>query len=113
MIGRTLVHYRITAVIGIGGMGQVYRATDMKLGRDIALKVLPQETSADPARLERFQREARALAALDHPSIVSVFSVEEADGIHFLTMQLVEGRSLDQLIPDGGLPSAQILESAE
>jgi eukaryotic-like serine/threonine-protein kinase len=113
MIGRTLAHYRITAVIGIGGMGQVYRATDMKLGRDIALKVLPPETSSDPARLERFQREARALAALDHPGIVSVFSVEEADGIHFLTMQLVEGRSLDQLIPDGGLLPAQILEIAE
>jgi eukaryotic-like serine/threonine-protein kinase len=113
MIGRTLAHYRITAVIGIGGMGHVYRATDMKLRRDIALKVLPQETSADPARLERFQREARALAALDHPGIVSVFSVEEADGIHFLTMQLVEGRSLDQLIPDGGLLPAQILEIGE
>jgi serine/threonine protein kinase/Tfp pilus assembly protein PilF len=113
MIGRTLAHYRITAVIGIGGMGQVYRATDMKLGRDIALKVLPQETSADPARLERFQREARALAALDHPGIVSVFSVEEADGIHFLTMQLVEGRSLDQLIPEGGLLPAQLLEIGE
>jgi eukaryotic-like serine/threonine-protein kinase len=113
MIDRTLAHYRITAVIGIGGMGKVYRATDTKLGRDVALKVLPQETSADPARLERFQREARALAALDHPGIVSVFSVEEADGIHFLTMQLVEGRSLDQLIPPGGLPSAQILEIAE
>ena len=84
-------------------MGQVYRATDMKLGRDIALKVLPQETSADPARLERFQR----------PGIVSVFSVEETDGIHFLTMQLVEGRSLDQLIPDGGLLPARILEIAE
>lgn len=91
-------------------MGQVYRATDMKLGRDIALKVLPEQTSADTARLERFQREARALAALDHPGIVSVFSVEEAEGIHFLTMQLVEGRSLDHLIPVGGLMPAQILE---
>ncbi len=110
MIGQTLAHYRITAVIGAGGMGQVYRATDTKLGRDVALKMLPPETAADPARLDRFQREARALATLDHPGIVSVFSVEEADGVHFLTMQLVEGQSLDHFIPDRGFPPGQILE---
>jgi len=84
MIGRTIGHYRISAAIGAGGMGEVYRATDSKFSRDVALKVLPPEMAADPDRLERFQREARALAALDHPGIVSVFSVEEADGIHFL-----------------------------
>ena len=91
MIGRTLAHYRITAAIGAGGMGEVYRATDTKLGRDVALKVLPAEMAASPERLERFQREAKALAALDHPGIVTVYSVEEADGVHFLTMELVEG----------------------
>src|SRR5437773_8650024 len=112
MVGRTLAHYRITAVIGAGGMGQVFRATDTKLDRSVALKVLPAETAADPARLERFQREARALAALDHPGIVGVFSVEEADGVHFLTMQLVEGKSLDHLIPEHGFALHPFLDIA-
>jgi serine/threonine protein kinase len=90
-------------------MGEVYRATDTKLGRDVAIKVLPAEMASSPERLERFQREAKALAALDHPGVVSVYSVEEADGIHFLTMQLVEGQPLDQLIPEGGLPVEKLL----
>jgi eukaryotic-like serine/threonine-protein kinase len=90
-------------------MGEVYRATDTKLGRDVALKVLPAEMAASPDRLERFRREARALAALDHPGVVGVYSVEEAEGVHFLTMQLVEGRPLDQLIPQGGLPVDELL----
>ena len=111
-IGRTLAHYRITAPIGAGGMGEVYRATDTKLGRDVALKVLPAEMAASPERLERFRREAKALAALDHPGVVGVYSVEESDGVHFLTMQLVEGESLDRLIPEGGLPVERILEIA-
>lgn len=106
MIGRTLAHYRIVAALGAGGMGEVYRATDIKLGRDVALKVLPGEMAADPERLARFRREAQALAALDHPGIVTVYSVEEADGVHFLTMQLVEGRPLDQVIAQGKLPIA-------
>ena len=79
MIGRTLSHYRITAAIGAGGMGEIYRATDTKLGREVALKVLPAEMAASPERLERFQREAKALAALDHPGIVTVYSVEAAE----------------------------------
>jgi len=85
-------------------MGEVYRATDTKLGRDVALKVLPEEMARDPKRLARFQREARAVAALNHPHIVTIYSVEEADGVHFLTMELVEGQSLDRLIPKQGLP---------
>jgi TolB-like protein/predicted Ser/Thr protein kinase len=112
VIGRTLAHYRITAAIGAGGMGEVYRATDTKLGRDVALKVLPAEMASDPERRERFQREAKALAALDHSGIVGVYSVEEASGVHFLTMQLVEGQGLDRLIPEGGLPVARTLEIA-
>ncbi len=112
MIGRSLAHYRITAAIGAGGMGEVYRATDTKLGRDVALKVLPAEMASSPERLERFRREAKALAALDHPGVVSVYSVEEADGVHFLTMQLVEGHSLHRLISEGGLPVERILEIA-
>jgi serine/threonine protein kinase len=91
-------------------MGEVYRATDTKLGRDVALKVLPAEMASHPERLERFRREAKALAALDHPGVVGVYSVEESGGIHFLTMQLVEGRPLDKLIPENGLPVERILE---
>jgi len=112
VIGKTLAHYRIIERIGAGGMGEVYRATDTKLGRDVALKVLPPETASNPERLDRFRREARVLAALDHPGIVTVHSVEEADGVHFLTMQLVEGRSLDALIPEGGLPADRLVEIA-
>jgi TolB-like protein/Tfp pilus assembly protein PilF len=93
-------------------MGEVYRATDTKLGRDVALKVLPAEMAGDPERLGRFQREARAVAALNHPHIVTLFSVEEADGVHFLTMELVEGQPLDRLIPASGLPVEQIIEIA-
>ncbi len=112
MVGRTLSHYRITAAIGAGGMGEVYRATDTKLGREVALKVLPPDLAGDPERLARFQREARAIAALNHPHIVTIFSVEEADGVHFFTMELVEGQSLKHRVPEGGLPMEQLIEIA-
>jgi len=91
-------------------MGQVYRATDSTLGREVALKVLPPQMARDPERLARFQREARAVAALNHPNIVTIYSVEEAEGVHFLTMELVEGKPLDLLIPKGGLPLGRIVE---
>jgi non-specific serine/threonine protein kinase len=110
MIGTTLAHYRITAALGAGGMGEVWRATDTKLGREIALKVLPAEMAANPERLDRFRREAMMLAALDHPGVVGVYSVEDSDGQHFLTMQLVEGESLDRVIPEGGLGVERIVE---
>src|SRR5262245_25866609 len=103
VIGQSVAHYRIVAAIGEGGMGKVYRATDTRLRRDVALKVLPRETATDPERLERFQREARAVAALNHPHIVTIYSVEEAEGVHFFTMELVEGEPLDRLIPDDGM----------
>jgi len=110
VIGKTLAHYQIVEKIGAGGMGEVYRALDTKLGREVALKILPPETASRPGWLDRFRREARALAALDHPGIVTVHSVEEADGVHFLTMQLVEGRPLDEIIPQEGLPADRIVE---
>jgi TolB-like protein len=93
-------------------MGEVYRADDTKLGRAVALKVLPLDMARDPERLARFRREARSVAALNHPHIVTLHSVEEVDGVHFLTMELVEGRSLDRLIPEGGLPVDRILDIA-
>jgi serine/threonine protein kinase/Flp pilus assembly protein TadD len=110
--GTRLGPYEISSPLGAGGMGEVYRARDTRLDRDVALKVLPAEMAGDPDRLERFRREAKALAALDHPGVVSVHSVEEADGLHFLTMQLVEGQSLDRLIPSAGMPIDRILAIA-
>ncbi|MDH3523356.1 MAG: protein kinase [Acidobacteriota bacterium] len=112
MIGKTIGHYEITGLLGKGGMGEVYLARDSSLGRDVALKVLPPEVATDPDRLERLQREAKALAALDHPNIVTVHSVEEADGAHFITMGLVEGRRLDELIPGAGLRLDKFFEIA-
>jgi Tol biopolymer transport system component/tRNA A-37 threonylcarbamoyl transferase component Bud32 len=101
--GTRLGGYEILAKLGEGGMGVVYRARDAKLNRQIALKVLPAEMAAHPDRLERFRREAQAVAALNHPNIVTIHSVEDADGVHFLTLELVEGRTLDTLIGPGGL----------
>jgi len=113
LIGRTLSHFKITAKIGSGGMGEVYRAEDTKLKREVALKVLPSELAGSQERLERFQREAETLAALDHPNIVTIYSVEQAEGVHFLTMQLVEGKPLSDLIPTHGLPIERIFEIAK
>ena len=100
---------KILAPIGAGGMGEVFRARDPRLARDVAIKVLPLAMAQDPDRLARFQREARAVAALNHPHIVTIYSVEEADGTHFLTMELVEGQPLDRLIRADGLPVEQIV----
>ena len=110
--GASLGQYRIERKLGEGGMGQVYRALDTRLGRAVALKVLPASMARDPGRLARFQREARSVAALNHPHIVTLYSVEEVDGVHFLTMELVEGQPLDRLIPEGGLPLDRIWEIA-
>lgn len=104
MIGNTLGHYRILEKIGEGGMGVVYRARDTRLDRDVALKVLPKEFADDPDRRRRFEREAKAVAALRHPNIVMIHSVEEIDGVHFLTMELVEGKPLSDVVPEDGLP---------
>src|SRR5262249_1670291 len=112
MIATTIGHFRVFEKIGAGGMGEVYRATDTRLGREVALKVLPADVARDPECLSRFQREARAVAALNHPNVVTLYSVEEADGVHFLTMELIEGNPLDRLIPSNGLPVERIIEIA-
>ncbi len=103
MIGRRVAHYTILAELGSGGMGTVYRARDEKLGREVALKMLPPPVADDRIRLQRFRTEARAVAALSHPNIVTLYAVEEADRLCFLTMELVEGRTLDQVTPARGL----------
>jgi serine/threonine protein kinase len=110
--GTRLGPYEIVAPLGSGGMGEVYRAHDPRLGRDVAIKVLPAAFSADPDRLHRFEQEARAAAALNHPNIVTIHSVEEASGIRFLTMELVDGRPLSEMIPKSGVPLARLLSIA-
>jgi eukaryotic-like serine/threonine-protein kinase len=112
LIGRTLSHYKILEKIGSGGMGDVYLAEDTDLARQIALKVLPPDLAESEERRARFQREAKAVAALNHPHIVTVYSVEEAEGVHFITMELVRGKTLSELIPRKGLSLAKFLEIA-
>ena len=110
--GDRLGVYEIGSLLGAGGMGEVYRARDPKLNRVIAIKVLPEATAADPDRRARFEREAQSIAALSHPNIVTIHSVEEADGVLFLTMEYVEGKPLSDVIVKGGLPLPQILDLA-
>ena len=112
MIGQTLSRYKITGMLGEGGMGVVYRAEDSELGREVALKLLPAEMADNPKRLERFRREAKAVAAINHPNIVTIHSIESVETTHFLTMELVEGESLDRLIPPGGMPLAKVFDIA-
>jgi len=112
VIGRTLAHYAILEKVGAGGMGEVYRARDTRLPRDVAVKVLPPELASDPARRARFEREAAVVAALNHPNIVTLHSVEEDAGVHFITMELVHGRTLSDVIPADGLPLEELLRVA-
>jgi len=112
LIGSTLSHFKITAELGEGGMGAVYVAEDTTLGRKVALKVLPAELSGSQERIARFRREAESLAALNHPNIVRVYGVETDQAVPFLTMELVEGKSLEKLIPEKGMPLEQVLDLA-
>jgi Tol biopolymer transport system component len=113
MIGQTLLHYRITDRLGAGGMGEVYRATDTHLNRDVAIKVLPAEVAQDAERLGRFRREAQLLAALNHTNIASIHGLEEADGQPFLVLELVEGEDLKERLERGAIPLTEAVEVAE
>jgi serine/threonine protein kinase len=93
LVGHTLAHYRISTVIGASGVGEVYRATDTKLAQDIALKILPPDMASAPDRLARFQREARAVAALNHPNVVTAYSVEQSDDVHFIRCRFLPCRT--------------------
>jgi eukaryotic-like serine/threonine-protein kinase len=110
MIGKEIGHYRITARLGDGGMGVVYKAEDSRLGRNVALKFLPDDLARDPNALERFTREARAASALDHPNICTIFEIGEADGITFIAMQFLEGATLKQIIGTQPMTLDQILD---
>jgi hypothetical protein len=112
MVGSCLAHYQVLELLGRGGMGEVYAAEDTRLRRKVAIKVLPAAMAADPERRRRFEREAQAIASLNHPGIVTIHSVEHEGGVSFLTMELVEGTTLADLVPEGGMPLAQFLRIA-
>ena len=110
--GTRLGPYEITAAIGAGGMGEVYRATDTKLRRDVAVKVLPEDFAQDKDRLARFEREAHLLASLNHPNIASIYGLEESDNQRCLVLELVEGETLAERITRGRLPVEEGLHIA-
>jgi len=112
-LGTRIGPYEVTALIGEGGMGQVYRATDTNLGRRVAIKVLPDAFAADPERLARFEREAKTLASLNHPNIAQIYGLEKADGIRALVMELVEGPTLADRIAQGPIPIDEALPIAK
>jgi serine/threonine-protein kinase len=113
MIGQSIAHYRVTARLGSGGMGEVYRATDSRLGRDVALKVLPAEFAQDALRMQRFQREAQVLASLNHTHIAAIYGLEHQDKIQALAMELVEGPTLAERILQGAIPFEEALPIAK
>src|SRR5262245_39537332 len=113
MIGTKLAHYEITSHIGSGGMGDVYQATDTKLGRSVAIKFLPEAFSHDNERVARFQREARVLASLNHTNIAAIHGLEEIDSRHFLVMELVSGETLADRIKRGAIPTEEALPIAK
>ena len=111
--GTRLGPYEVLSPIGAGGMGEVYRAKDTRLGRDVAVKVLPEIVSRDPRALSRFEHEARAVAALSHPNILALFDVGESGGVHYAVSELLEGENLRALISRGPVPVRRALEIAE
>jgi len=108
--GSRLGPYEVISPLGSGGMGEVYRARDGRLGRDVAIKVLPAAVASDPARLTRFEREARSASALNHPNIVTIYDIGSADAVSYIAMELVQGESLRQVLAAGALPVKRLLQ---
>ncbi len=110
MVGTTISHYKVLEKIGQGGMGEVYRAEDTNLSREVAIKVLPEQFTKDPQRLARFEREAKLLASLNHPNIAAIYGFEEADDVRFLALELVPGETLQERVAKGPVPVEEALE---
>ena len=110
--GTRLGPYVVLGPLGAGGMGEVYRARDERLSRDVALKVLPEELAGDPARLKRFEREARSASALSHPNIVTIYDIGTSGAVSWIAMERVEGKTLRELIADGPMPPTKMLRLA-
>ena len=111
--GTRLGAFEVTALVGVGGMGQVYRATDTTLGRQVAIKILPDTFASDPERVARFEREAKTLASLNHPNIAAIYGFEKSTSLHALVMELVEGEDLSQRIARGAIPLDEALPIAK
>ena len=107
--GTWLAHYEILEPIGKGGMGEVYKAKDLKLGREVAIKVLPQEMASDASRLRRFEQEARAASAFNHPNIVTIYEIGEHEGTPFIAMEYVKGKTLREILADGPFPNDKLI----
>jgi len=111
-IGESFAHYRITGKLGAGGMGEVFRAEDTKLKREVAIKVLPEAFARDEERMKRFEREAQVLASLNHPNIASIYGIEDVEGVRALVLELVEGPTLAERIADGPMPVEEAVRIA-
>ena len=111
-VGRQIGNYQFVSLVGAGGMGEVYRARDTKLKREVAIKILPEEFSRDPDRVSRFQREAQLPASLNHPNIAAIYDLEEAGGLRFLILELVEGETVAERLKRGPIPLDEALQIA-
>src|SRR6266516_1255743 len=110
VVGTKLGPYEVQSVLGAGGMGEVYRARDTRLNRDVAIKVLPAELASSPERRQRLEREARAISSLSHPHICTLYDIGHQDGIDYLVMECVEGETLADRLGRGALPTAQVVK---